>query len=72
VTKPKTKLPALERRERFERRHPEIDIRAKREDGQMRIYVREPGRTEPTVWADAGEMMDDLEKRYPAKPEADA
>jgi hypothetical protein len=60
-----TNLPVLERRERFARKHPGIDIRARREDGRMKFFVSEPGRPKPTVWTDAGEMMDDLEKRYP-------
>ena len=57
---------ALERRETFARKHPEIDIRAKRENGRMQFHVREPGADKPAVWADASKMMDDLEKRYPA------
>jgi hypothetical protein len=58
---------ALQRRETFERRHPEIDIRAARVNGRMQFHVREPGRDKPSVWADASQMMDDLEKRYPSQ-----
>ena len=60
-----TRVPALERRERFARKHPEIDIRAKRENGSMLFHVTEPGRPGPAIWTDASEMLDDLEKRYP-------
>lgn len=61
-----TKLPALRRREDFARRHPEISISAKRENGQLRFYVSEPGRPEPSVWTDVNQMMDDLESRHPS------
>ena len=60
-----TKLPALRRREDFARRHPEIDITAKRENGQLRFYVTEPGFTGPAVFTDVNAMMDDLEPRRP-------
>jgi hypothetical protein len=60
-----TRVPTLERRERFARKHPEIDIRARSENGRMRFRVLEPGRPGPTIWTDASEMLDDLEKRYP-------
>jgi hypothetical protein len=55
---------ALDRRERFTVKHPEIDIRAKRETGgRLAFYVTEPGLE--VAWLDATAMMDDLEKRYP-------
>jgi hypothetical protein len=55
---------ALERRLRFEAKHPEVDIRAKRENGgRLAFYVTEPGSIE-VAWLDATAMMDDLEPRY--------
>lgn len=61
-----TKLPALRRREEFARRHPDIDITARRENGQLRFYAREPGHPEPAAWTDLNAMLDDLETRHPA------
>lgn len=55
---------ALQRRETFARRHPEIDIRARRVNGQMRFFVRESNLDPPAEWVDANAMMDDLEARY--------
>jgi hypothetical protein len=60
-----SRLPVLQRRERFATRHPGIEIRARREDGQMRFYVSEPGHSEPAMWTDPAKMMDALEARYP-------
>jgi hypothetical protein len=54
---------ALQRRERFAARHPEIDIRAKRERGRLVFYVTEAGSA--VAWLDATAMLDDLEARYP-------
>ena len=56
-------LLALQRRERFAVRHPEIDIRAKRERGRLAFYVTEAGTV--VAWLDTNAMMDDLEARYP-------
>jgi hypothetical protein len=53
----------LQRRERFAARHPEIDIRAKREGGRLVFYVTEANSA--VTWFDATAMMDDLEARYP-------
>jgi len=56
-------LLALERRERFSARHPEIDIRAKRERGRLAFYVTEADTV--VAWLHPAAMMDDLEARYP-------
>ncbi len=59
------RLSALERRERFEREHPEVRFSARREGARLVIEVSEPGR--PTAaYDDASAMMDDLEARYTA------
>ncbi|MGH3250794.1 MAG: hypothetical protein ACRDOI_31950 [Trebonia sp.] len=55
---------ALERRERFARKHPEVKITGRFEAGRRLFEVSEPGRP-AAAYEDAGTMMDDLEKRYP-------
>jgi hypothetical protein len=54
---------ALEWRERFAKRHPEIGIRAERVRERMVFYVKGP--RDQICWFDAFAMMDDLEARYP-------
>jgi hypothetical protein len=54
---------ALKRRERFAARHPEVDIRARRERGRLIFYVTEANTA--VAWLDAFAMLDDLESRYP-------
>jgi hypothetical protein len=55
---------ALERREKFAKRHPEIDIRAQREGPRMVYYVKAP--SSQVCWLDPFAMMDDLEAEYDA------
>lgn len=56
---------SLNRRLRFQPRHPEVRIRATRADGgRLVFFVTEPGKDE-AAWSDCWEMMDDLEARYP-------
>ena len=53
----------LERRISFESRHPEIDIRAKRENGgPLAFYVTEEESL--VCWLDGLAMMTELEQRY--------
>jgi hypothetical protein len=53
-------LAALDRRERFAKEHPEISIRAKREQGgRLVFYVS--ARDYEIAWLDATAMMDYLE-----------
>jgi hypothetical protein len=54
---------ALQRRERFAARHPEIGIRARRERGRLVFYVTEANTA--VAWLDVAAMLDDLESRYP-------
>jgi hypothetical protein len=56
-------LLALQRRERFAARRPEIVIRAKRVDGRLVFDVTAADYA--VTWLDATAMMDDLEARYP-------
>jgi len=63
VTRARNRL-ALERRERFAAKHPEIDIQARRENGgRLAFYVTAPDLA--IAWFDATCMMDELESRYP-------
>jgi hypothetical protein len=55
---------ALERRERFARKHPGIPVTTRREGRRLLFDVTEPGGT-VTAYKNAGTMMDDLEARYP-------
>jgi hypothetical protein len=55
---------ALDRRERFADRHPEIPITTRREGVGLVFEVTEPGKA-AAVYHDADAMMDDLEARYP-------
>lgn len=54
---------AAARRENFTRRHPEIQITTRREEGRLIFDVSEPGRA-ATAYEDANTMMDYLEARY--------
>jgi hypothetical protein len=58
------RVTALERRERFAARHPEITISTRRDGRRLLFEVSEPTRP---AWAthDADAMLDDLEDRYP-------
>lgn len=66
---------ALERREKFERRHPEIKIATRRDGGRLLFEVSEPVPEGPDgepvpgdparAYDNATAMMDDLERRYP-------
>jgi hypothetical protein len=55
---------ALQRRERFERKHPEIPITTRREHGRLLFEVSAPD-SAAVACEDADAMMDDLEARYP-------
>jgi hypothetical protein len=68
VTKPKVELPLTQRVDRFKRRHPEIMIAALWATRSGKWEVSEPGCAAKAY--DSGfAMMDDLERRYPPKPE---
>ena len=66
---------ALDRREKFERRHPEIRITTRREGGRLVFEVSEPVPEGPDgepvpgdparAYDDADVMLNDLEARYP-------
>jgi hypothetical protein len=63
------RVTALERRERFAARHPEITIATRRDGGRLLFEVSEPSRPARAIH-DANAMMDDLEDRYPEMEDA--
>jgi hypothetical protein len=64
VSRARRTMSVLERRERFERRHPEIPITIRREGGRLLFEVSAPNSV-AVAYEDADAMMDDLEARYP-------
>lgn len=54
----------LDRREAFERNHPQIKISTRRDGTKLVFDVSAPDCAEVT-YQDGKAMMDDLEKRYP-------
>jgi hypothetical protein len=55
---------AVTRREAFARRHPEVIITPRRQDGRLIFEVSAPG-SSAAAYDDANAMMNDLEARYP-------
>jgi hypothetical protein len=55
---------AVVRRERFARKHPEIPISTRREDGQLLFEAPDPDGA-VKEYKDANAMMNDLETWYP-------
>jgi hypothetical protein len=54
----------VERRERFAREHPEIQLTTRRDGSRLLFEVSEPDRA-AAAYDDADTMMNDLEARYP-------